>query len=593
MVEKWRDLQPQPIRSIDRRIFYYYMKTSQFLINTLRDTPNDAEIKSHQLMLRAGLIRRVTSGIYSWSPLGLRVLKKTEAIVREEMNNAGALEMLMPSAQPAELWIESGRWEQFGPELLRFKDRHTREYCLGPTHEEVITDFARQELKSYRQLPINFYQIQTKFRDEIRPRFGLMRSREFLMKDAYSFHIDAESLDETYNKMYRAYSNILDRLDLEYRAVFADSGAIGGSKSQEFHVITQAGEDAIVYSTESDYAANVEAAEAIAVGTRGEATSPLKKLETPNVHSIEELAKFLNSPPEMHLKTLILHGKEDDELIAVCLRGDHELNEVKAENSGLFKTPLQFATDEEIAEKLNTTPGSIGPVNLPIRTLFDRQAALMSNFSCGANETGFHYIGVNIARDLPEPEVLDLREIKVGDPSPCGKGTIAMARGIEVGHIFQLGDRYSKAMNATVLDQNGKATVMQMGCYGIGVTRIVAAAIEQRNDEAGIIWPKAIAPFTLSLIPMNYGKSALVKETTDKLYDQLMALGIDVLLEDRNIRPGEAFSDHELIGIPFRIVIGDRTLKNSEVEFKARGDEEATMVPLDQIIPFIQEQLLA
>ncbi|PWD86430.1 proline--tRNA ligase [Ignatzschineria cameli] len=568
------------------------MKTSQFLISTLRDTPNDAEIKSHQLMLRAGLIRRVTSGIYSWSPLGLRVLKKTEAIVREEMNNAGALEMLMPSAQPAELWIESGRWEQFGPELLRFKDRHTREYCLGPTHEEVITDFARQELKSYRQLPINFYQIQWKFRDEIRPRFGVMRSREFLMKDAYSFHIDAESLDETYNKMYRAYSNILDRLDLEYRAVFADSGAIGGSKSQEFHVITQAGEDAIVYSTESDYAANVEAAEAIAIGVRGEATSPLKKVETPNVHSIEDLAKFLNSPAEMHLKTLILHGKED-ELIAVCLRGDHELNEVKAENSGLFKTPLQFATDEEIAEQLNTTPGSIGPVNLPIRMVFDRQAALMSNFSCGANETGFHYIGVNIGRDLPEPEVLDLREIKVGDPSPCGKGTIAMARGIEVGHIFQLGDRYSKAMNATVLDQNGKATVMQMGCYGIGVTRIVAAAIEQRNDDAGIIWPKAIAPFTLSLIPMNYGKSALVKETTDRLYDELMALGIDVLLEDRNIRPGEAFSDHELIGIPFRIVVGDRTLKNGEVEFKARGDEEATMVPLDQVVEFVKAQILA
>lgn len=566
------------------------MKTSQFLINTLRDTPNDAEIRSHQLMLRAGLIRRVTSGIYSWSPLGLRVLKKTENIVREEMNNAGALEMLMPSAQPAELWIESGRWEQFGPELLRFKDRHTRDYCLGPTHEEVITDFARQELKSYRQLPINLYQIQWKFRDEIRPRFGVMRSREFMMKDAYSFHIDQASLDETYDKMYQAYSNVLDRLDLEYRAVFADSGAIGGSKSQEFHVVTQAGEDAIVYSTESDYAANVEAAEAIAVGTRAEADQPLKKLETPNVHSIEDLAKFLNSPAEMHLKTLILKGVKD-ELIAVCLRGDHELNEVKAENSGLFKTPLEFATDEEILEQLNTTPGSIGPVNLPIRVVFDRQAALMSNFSCGANETGYHFIGTNIGRDFPEPEVMDLREIKVGDPSPCGKGKIAMARGIEVGHIFQLGDRYSKAMNATVLDQNGKATVMQMGCYGIGVTRIVAAAIEQRNDDAGIIWPRAIAPFTLSLIPMNYGKSELVKETTDKLYSELKALGIDVLLEDRNIRPGEAFSDHELIGIPYRVVIGDRTLKNNEVEFKTRTDEEATMVSVDNIVNFLKETL--
>ncbi|WP_026878774.1 proline--tRNA ligase [Ignatzschineria larvae DSM 13226] len=567
------------------------MKTSQFLINTLRDTPNDAEIKSHQLMLRAGLIRRVTSGIYSWSPLGLRVLQKTENIVRDEMNKAGALEMLMPSAQPAELWIESGRWEKFGPELLRFKDRHMRDYCLGPTHEEIITDFARQELKSYRQLPINFYQIQWKFRDEIRPRFGVMRSREFLMKDAYSFHIDAESLDDTYNKMYTAYSNILDRLELEYRAVWADSGAIGGSKSQEFHVVTQAGEDAIVYSTESDYAANVEAAEAIAVGTRGEATGALKKLETPNVHSIEDLAKFLNSPPEMHLKTLILHGRKENELIAVCLRGDHELNEVKAENCGLFAVPLTFASDEEIANTLNTTPGSIGPVNMPIKVVFDRQAALMSNFSCGANETGFHYINVNIGRDLPEPEVLDLREIKEGDPSPCGKGKIAIARGIEVGHIFQLGDRYSKAMNATVLDQNGKATVMQMGCYGIGVTRIVAAAIEQRNDDAGIIWPKAIAPFTLSLIPMNYGKSELVKETTDKLYDELLTLGIDVLLEDRNIRPGEAFSDHELIGIPYRVVIGDRTLKNGEVEFKARTDEAATMVPVTEIVNVIKATL--
>lgn len=567
------------------------MKTTQFLISTLRDTPNDAEIKSHQLMLRAGLIKRVTSGIYSWSPLGLRVLKKTENIVREEMDRAGALEMLMPSAQPAELWEESGRWEQFGPELLRFKDRHNRDYCLGPTHEEVITDFARTELKSYRQLPINLYQIQWKFRDEIRPRFGVMRSREFLMKDAYSFHIDAESLDETYNKMYTAYSNVLDRLKLEYRAVFADSGAIGGSKSQEFHVITQAGEDAIAYSTESDYAANVEAAEAIAVGTRGEATQPLKKIETPGVTSIEDLAKFLNSPPEMHLKTLILHGKKEGELIAVCLRGDHELNEVKAENSGLFATPLIFASDAEIEETLNTTPGSIGPVGLSIPVVFDRQAALMSNFSCGANEPGFHYIGVNIGRDLEEPEVLDLREIQEGDPSPCGKGKIALARGIEVGHIFQLGDRYSKAMNATVLDQNGKATIMQMGCYGIGVTRIVAAAIEQQNDEAGIIWPEAIAPFTLSIIPMNYGKSEAVREAADKLYTELKALGIDVLLEDRNIRPGEAFSDHELIGIPHRVVIGDRSLKNNEVEYKGRQDSESTMVNADEILNFIKEKL--
>lgn len=566
------------------------MRTSNFLINTLRETPNDAELASHQLMLRAGLIRRVTSGIYTWSPLGLRVLKKTEAIVRDEMEKAGALEVLMPSAQPAELWKESGRWEQFGPELLRFKDRHNRDYCLGPTHEEVITDFARNELKSYRQLPINFFQMQWKFRDEIRPRFGVMRSREFLMKDAYSFHIDKESLDQTYNRMYEAYSNILDRLKLEYRAVFADSGAIGGSKSQEFHVIADAGEDTIVYSDGSDYAANVEAAEAIVVGTRRDADQPLRKMETPGVKTIDDLSRFFNMPPEMLLKTLVLHDT-DGELIAVCLRGDHELNEVKAENSGLFQVPLSFASDEEIEEKLNTTPGSIGPVNLPIRVVFDRQAAVMSNFSCGANETGFHYIGVNIGRDLDEPESLDLREVKEGDPSPCGKGKLRIARGIEVGHIFQLGNKYSAALGATVLDENGKAAVMEMGCYGVGVTRIVAAAIEQSHDDSGIIWPEAIAPFTVSLIPMNYHKSELVKETTDSLYSDLTKLGIEVLLEDRNVRAGEAFSDHELIGIPHRVVIGERSLKQGELEYKGRTDSDATMVNADEIITFLQDKI--
>ncbi len=566
------------------------MKTSNFLLSTLRETPNDAEIKSHQLMLRAGMIKRVSSGIYTWSPLGLRVLRKTENIVREEMNRAGALEVLMPMTQPAELWEESGRWEQFGPELLRIKDRHQRDYCLGPTHEEVITDFARSELKSYRQLPINLYQIHWKFRDEIRPRFGVMRSREFLMKDAYSFHIDEASLDETYEKMYHAYSAVLDRLKLEYRAVFADSGAIGGSKSQEFHVISEAGEDAIAYSTESDYAANIEAAEAIAVGERGAADQPLKKQETPGIVTIEELSRFFNMPSSMLLKTLVLHDPEGG-LIAVCLRGDHELNEIKAENSGLFQVPLSFASDQEIEEKLGVAVGSLGPIGLEIPVLFDRQAALMSNFACGANESGFHYLGANIGRDLPEPKVLDLREIKEGDPSPCGKGLIKIARGIEVGHIFQLGDRYSKAMNATVLDENGKAAVMQMGCYGIGVTRIVAAAIEQQNDENGIIWPEAIAPFTLSIIPMNYHKSEMVREMADQLYETFSALGIDVLLEDRNIRAGEAFSDHELIGIPHRLVIGERSLKNGEVEYKGRRDETSTNIALDKVLPFIQGKL--
>lgn len=566
------------------------MKTSNFLINTLRETPSDAEIKSHQLMLRAGLIRRVASGIYTWSPLGLRVLRKTEEIVREEMNRAGALEVLMPMTQPAELWEESGRWEQFGPELLRFKDRHQRNYCLGPTHEEVITDFARSELRSYRQLPINLYQIHWKFRDEIRPRFGVMRSREFLMKDAYSFHLDDTSLDETYNKMYTAYANILDRLGLEYRAVYADSGAIGGSKSQEFHVISESGEDAIAYSTESDYAANIEAAEAIAIGERQPAEQPLKEVKTPNVKTIDELSRFLNMPARMLLKTLILHDPEG-ELIAVCLRGDHELNVVKAENSGLFMTPLSFATDEEIIEKLNVAPGSIGPVNLPIPLIFDRQAAVMSNFSCGANQDDLHYINVNIGRDLEEPKVMDLREIQEGDPSPCGRGTIKIARGIEVGHIFQLGDTYSKAMNATILNEEGKAQVMQMGCYGIGVTRIVAAAIEQQHDEHGIIWPEAIAPFALSIIPMNYHKSEEVRTVADQLYQELTQLGIEVLFEDRNIRPGEAFSDHELIGIPHRLVIGARSLKNGEVEYRGRTDQSATLIKLDEVVSTIQSRL--
>lgn len=567
------------------------MKTSQFLLTTLRETPSDAELISHQLMLRAGLIRRVTSGIYTWSPLGLRILRKVEAIIREEMNNTGALEVLMPAVQPAELWQETGRWQQFGPELLRFKDRHQRDFCLGPTHEEVITDFARHELKSYRQLPINLYQMQWKFRDEIRPRFGVMRSREFLMKDAYSFHLDEVSLNETYEKMHQAYTNVLTRIGLEFRAVFADSGAIGGSKSQEFHVIAQAGEDTLVYSDSSDFAANIEAAEAVVVGERAAPQKVLEKVATPNVKTIDELAGFLNLPQDKLLKTLILHGKEN-ELVAVCLRGDHELNEVKAENSGYFATPLHFASDEEIIETLNVTPGSIGPVDLSIPLIFDTQAMVMSDFSCGANETDYHYLGVNVGRDFPEPKAFDLREVKEGDPSPCGVGTLKVTQGIEVGHIFQLGSKYSDALKATVLNEEGKAAVMEMGCYGMGVTRIVAAAIEQNYDKAGIIWPLALAPFELSLIPMNYHKSALVKETTDALYQELMALGIEVFLEDRNIRAGEAFSDHELIGIPHRLVIGERGLKEGKIEYKGRTDQETHYLKQTETIAFIKEKIL-
>lgn len=567
------------------------MKTSLFPLNTLKESPKDAEIISHQLMIRAGLIRRVTSGIYTWSPLGLRILRKVEQIVREEMNRSGTLEVLMPAVQPAELWQESGRWDQFGTQLLRFKDRHQKDYCFGPTHEEVITDYVRQEIKSYKQLPITFYQIQWKFRDEIRPRFGVMRSREFLMKDAYSFHNTSESLEDTYQIMHQTYSAIFDRLQLKYRAVLADSGAIGGDRSQEFHVLADSGEDAIAISTESNYAANIERAETSRNKRYQAPKEQLQKVATPHARSVEEVAAQLNVPITKIIKTLIVHG-ENNTLIALCLRGDHTLNETKAGNMPGILNPLVFASDDEIAKALNVQIGSIGPINLPIPILFDHQLFSESDFICGANENGAHFTGVNFERDLPLSETVDLRNIEEGDPSPCGCGTIKLIRGIEVGHIFQLGNKYTTAMNATVLDEEGKQRIMQMGCYGIGVTRVVAAAIEQNHDNQGIIWPHAIAPFMLSLIPMNYHKSDLVKQATDTLYKQLTDLGIDVLLEDRDIRAGNAFSDHELIGIPHRLIIGERGLNNNELEYKGRQDSQSAMIPCNEVIAFIQEKLM-
>lgn len=562
------------------------MRTSNFPLNTLKETPNDAEIISHQLMLRAGLIRRVTSGIYTWTTLGLKVLRKVENIVREEMDKAGGLEILMPSVQPAELWQESGRWGQFGSELLRFKDRHQRDYCLGPTHEEVVTDFVRREIKSYKQLPINYYQIQWKFRDEVRPRFGVMRSREFLMKDAYSFHLSVASLEATYDAMFRAYTAIFTRLQLKFRAVTADSGSIGGSRSQEFHVLADSGEDAIAFSNQSDYAANIEMAEAVAMGERIAPVQVLKKVPTPGIKTIENVCNHLQVNADQILKTLILHGDNND-FIAVCLRGDHELNEVKVSKIKGVRLPVCFADETEIWQKFKLSVGSIGPVDLPIRVIIDRQAALLSDFVCGANDKGYHLTGVNFERDLPTPEIHDLRNICEGDQSPCGHGTVEIARGIEVGHIFQLGNKYSNAMNATVLNEQGQSQIMEMGCYGIGITRVVAAAIEQNYDVNGIIWPVSIAPFLVSIIPMNYLKSSLVKDAADNLYLHLKSQGVDVLFEDRDIRAGAAFSDHDLIGIPHRIVIGERSLKEGMVEYKGRRDSEARLIKIEDIIEII------
>ncbi|MEA2117314.1 proline--tRNA ligase [Halovibrio sp. HP20-50] len=570
------------------------MRASQLLIATLKETPADAEVISHQLMLRAGMIRRLTSGLYTWLPLGLRTLRKVEAIVREEMDRAGAQEVLMPAVQPAELWQESGRWEQYGPELLRLKDRHDRDYCVGPTHEEVITDLVRKEIASYKQLPMNFYQIQTKFRDEIRPRFGVMRSREFIMKDAYSFHLDEASLKQTYQDMYDAYTRIFTRLGLDFRPVIADNGAIGGTGSHEFHVLAASGEDDIVFSTSSDYAANMEKAEAMPAPlgsqpTRAEPSEELRLVDTPDTKTIATLVKQFNLPIEKTIKTLMVHAAEGG-LIALLIRGDHELNEVKAENLAAVAAPLTMASEEEIRAAVGAGPGSLGPVGLKMPIIIDHSVALISDFGAGANVDDKHYFGINWERDAPLPDVADLRNVVEGDPSPDGQGTLSIKRGIEVGHVFQLGQKYSQAMNANVLGDNGKTSHPWMGCYGIGVTRVVAAAIEQNHDESGIIWPNAIAPFQVALVPMNAHKSQRVREESERLYQALSAAGLDVLLDDRDIRPGVKFADLELMGIPHRLVIGDRGLDNAELEYKGRRDSEATMVPADQIIDFLREK---
>ena len=567
------------------------MRLSLFPLSTLKETPADTEIISHQLMMRAGMLKKQAAGLYSWLPLGLRVLRKVEAIVREEMDRAGALELLMPAVQPAELWVESGRWEQYGPELLRFNDRHQREFCLGPTHEEVITDIARREIRSYKQLPVNYYQIQTKFRDEIRPRFGIMRAREFIMKDAYSFHIDQPSLNETYQVMFDTYSRIFTRLGLEFRPVRADSGAIGGSISHEFHVLADSGEDAIVFSSSGEYAANIERAEAVAPeGERPAPDMPMTTVETPGQHSIEEVCKYLDTTPDNCVKTLLVQGTETA-VVALILRGDHELNTVKAEKLAAVIAPLQFATDEQIRNAAGCAAGSLGPAGLSVPVIVDHAAARLGDFVCGANEDGKHHTGVNWERDLPAPDCADLRNVVNGDASPDGKGILSIARGIEVGHIFQLGTKYSEAMGATVLNEQGKEETMIMGCYGIGVTRIVAAAIEQNNDDKGMIWPAAIAPFQVALLPMNMKKSARVREATDALYGELQAAGIDVLLDDRPVRPGVMFSDMELIGIPHRIVVGEKNLDKGMLEYKARRDDGNQDIQRSEIIAFIKAKL--
>jgi prolyl-tRNA synthetase len=568
------------------------MRTSQFLLATLRETPSDAEIVSHQLMLRAGMIRKLAAGLYTWLPMGLRVLRKVEAIVREEMNRSGAQEVLMPAVQPAELWQESGRWDQMGAEMLRIQDRHERDFCFGPTHEEVITDLIRNEIRSYKQLPANFYQIQTKFRDERRPRFGVMRAREFLMKDAYSFHVDEASLQQTYEVMYDTYSRIFSRLGLEFRAVLADTGAIGGSASHEFHVLAESGEDAIAFSNESDYAANVELAEALApAGERLAASEEIQMVDTPNQHTIEELSAFLKVSAECTIKTLLVQGVEDDSVVALVLRGDHELNEIKAEKLEQVATPLTFATPEQVKAAAGCEPGSVGPVGLKCPVFVDRSAAHLADFVCGANRDGQHLTGVNWGRDLPDGIVVDIRNVVEGDPSPDGKGTLQIKRGVEVGHIFQLGRKYSEAMKALVQDESGKAVVMTMGCYGIGVSRVVAAAIEQNNDERGIIWPVAIAPFHIALLPLNAHKSQRLREAAEKLYEDLQAAGFEVLLDDRKERPGVMFADMELIGIPHRVVFSEKGLDKGEVEYKGRRDSDNQYIPLEQIVSFLKERL--
>ncbi len=570
------------------------MQASKFHLFTTRETPAEAEITSHRLMLRSGMIRKLTSGIYTWTPLGLRVLQKVESIVRDEMDKAGYLEILMPAVQPAELWRETGRWEKFGAQLLKIEDRSGRHYCFGPTHEEVMTDFVRNEIRSYKQLPITFYQIQTKFRDEIRPRFGVMRAREFLMKDAYSFHIDDASLDDTYWEMHRVYSRIFTRTGLSFRSVEADSGAIGGSKSHEFHVLAESGEDLIAFSDQSDYASNVEmAAVANLRGNPTEATEELRTIDTPDAHTIEELVNAHGVAIEKTIKTLIVQAAQDckEDFVALLIRGDRTLNAVKAERLEQVASPLRFADDEEIRATVGAGPGSLGPVGLSLPVIADQEITLMSDFVAGANTDDKHYLGINWKRDLAVPITADLRNVIEGDPSPDGKGTLHLARGIEVGHIFQLGTAYSESMKAVVLGEDGKSHIMPMGCYGIGVSRIVAAAIEQNNDDRGICWPEPIAPFQLALLPMNAKKSQRVQAAAQELYSQLLQAGVEVFYDDRKLRPGVMFNDIELIGIPHRIVIGERGLDNGVLEYRRREDTENTEIQLDGAVDAILEKI--
>lgn len=568
------------------------MRTSQYLLSTQKETPADAEVISHQLMLRAGLVRKLASGLYTWLPTGLRVLNKVAQIVREEMDRAGSLEILMPVVQPADLWQESGRWDEYGPELLRVKDRHFRDFVLGPTHEEVVTALVKNEVSSYKQLPLNVYQIQTKFRDEVRPRFGVMRGREFTMKDAYSFHLSDECLNKTYDEMFAAYCRVFERINLEFRPVIADNGSIGGNASHEFHVLAESGEDDIAFSNASDYAANIEKAEAIAPQIdRPAPSAELSKVATPNAKTIEQVSALINVPAQQSVKTLIVLGEADDKgqqgLVALVLRGDHQLNELKAEKlNGVF-APLTMASEVQIEEAIGCAVGSIGPVGLNIPVIADHSAAVLADFVCGANENDVHYTGANWDRDAKEYQQADIRNVQAGDPSPDGKGTLEIKRGIEVGHIFQLGSKYSEAMNCGVLDENGKHQVLNMGCYGIGVSRIVAAAIEQNHDKYGIIWPDAIAPFKVAIVPMNMHKSHRIQQVAEDMYAQLKAAGIDVLFDDRKERPGVMFNDMELVGVPHTIVIGERNLDEQKVEYKNRRSGEKQLIDIAQIADFI------
>ena len=568
------------------------MLASQRLLGTLKEIPADAEIVSHQLMLRAGLIRRVAAGIYNWLPTGINVLRKVERIIREEMNRSGAQEVLLPAVQPAELWQASGRWEEYGPELLRFADRHGRDFCFGPTHEEVITTLVKNEIRSYRQLPANFYQIQTKFRDEIRPRFGVMRGREFIMKDAYSFGADRASLQQVYDLMHQTYCAIFDRLGLRYRAVVADSGSIGGDTSHEFHVLADSGEDAIVFSSVGDYATNLEMAEAPAPAEgRPAAAEEMRLVDTPDTKTIKALVENFGLPVEKTIKTLVVEASRESghDLIALLVRGDHELNAVKAEKLAQVASPLRMADEVEIRAAIGAGPGSLGPVNLPVPFIADRSVACMADFGAGANIEDKHYFGINWERDLPAPEVADLRNIVDGDPSPDGKGILSIARGIEVGHIFQLGTKYSKALGATVLDEDGRAVEMEMGCYGIGVTRVIAAAIEQHHDEKGIIWPDAIAPYDAAIVPIGFNRSDKIKQAALDLHAQLQRAGFEVLLDDRSERPGVMFADIELIGIPHRLVVGERGLEKGAVEYRHRATGAEREIPMDSVVQTLLE----